>query len=561
MNGGFSFPPPPPPPPKAAPSRDSLDTYGFSGRDRGRGRGRGSGGGPAGDGGRGRGRGDYHVKQDRNRGYGRDAAPWTPPAMDATPSNGNMYAQNGHNRPAFQNLPTGTHVNPNFVPLNSGPPSRHRPTDEPSLPASTSPPRTVAGHKRKLDALRPPQHEYRPGPQPAPEVPKFGASFLPPKPGSTTAAPSQPKRGLHSNGLGLTPSDGPPIYSSSDDEPDNDNPDLDEEALHAELGEKLTFEHNGVVLSLSSAADLAIWQNERRKNWPTRARMSEKEAERRQVGEERKRLFASAARVSQRAVVRTRREEREVEKMKREARAREKPELAGGKPGQRSVKTATEVEKARRELKAQEAKLAALRKRVAKGQAAVDLARASQVEADDAEVERLAASLSQPNETQPPAQEEADNSDAASSVLSVSSVLSSDTSSDPDANSADDDDELPEEAPSKPSPPDSSTRPQSLCKYFAASGYCRDGEACRYRHELVSGGPGARQSRPVEQTPKSVPQRAKVESERGRKGIYRRLVEQQGEEEDRVALQVIKYLGKAGFFGGGSAGDSVGESS
>ncbi|KAK1814790.1 hypothetical protein LTR12_010837 [Friedmanniomyces endolithicus] len=561
MSGLFSFPPPPPPPPKAAPSRDSVDSYGFSGRDRGRGRRRGIGRGTAGDGGRGRGRGDYHVNQDRNRGYGRDAAPWTPPVINSAPSNGNMYAQHGYHRPGFQGLPSGTHVNPNFVPLNSGPTSSERSSGEPSHPASTSPPRTVAGHKRKLDALRPPQYESRPGPQPAPVVPKFGASILPSKPGSTPA-PSQPKRGPHSNGLGLTPSDEPPIYSSSDDEPDNDNTDLDEEALHAELGEKFTFEHNGVVLSLSSAADLAIWQNERRKNWPTRARMSEKEAERRQVGEERKRLFASAARVSQRAVVRSRREEREVEKMKREARALEKPELAGGKPGQLSAKTVTEVEKARRELKAQEAKLAVLRKRVAKGQAALDLARASQVEADDAEVERLAASLSHPNETQHPAEEEADNSDAVSSVLSDSSVLSSNTSSDPDASSADDHDDLPEEAPSKPAPPDSTTRPQSLCKYFAASGYCRDGEACRYRHELLPGPPAPRQPLLVQQGQRSTPPtKMKSGSDREKKGIYQRLVEQQGEEEDRLALQVIKYLGKAGFFSGGKAGESVVESS
>ncbi|KAK0250161.1 hypothetical protein LTS09_014746 [Friedmanniomyces endolithicus] len=551
MSGGFSFPPPPPPPPKAAPSRDSVDNYGFSGRDRGRGRGRGGGRGSTGDGGRGRGRGDYPVNPDRNRGYGRDAAPWTPPAMDATPSNGNVYAYNGHNQPAFQGLPSGTHVNPNFVPLNSGPPS--------------NPPRTIAGHKRKLDALRPPQHEYRPGPPPAPEVPKFGSAFLPSKPGSTTALPSQTKRGPHSNGLGLTPGDQQLIYSSSDDEPDNENPDLDEEALHAELGEKLTFEHNGVVLSLSSAADLAIWQDERRKNWPTRARMSMKEAERRQVGEERKRLFASAARVSQRAVVRTRREEREVEKMKREARAGGKSELAGGKPGRLSGQTVTEIEKARREFKAQEAKLAALRKRVTKGQAALDSARASQVEADDAEVERLAASFSHPNEAQQPVQEEADNSDAVSSVLSDSSVVSdNNTSSEPDDSPEnDDDDELPEEAPSKPpARPDSTTRPQSLCKYFAASGYCRDGETCRFRHDLPAGPLASRRPLPEQQVPKSTPPtKVKSGSDGEKKGIYRRLVEQQGEEEDRLALQVIKYLGKAGFFSGESALSSVVESS
>ncbi|TKA60643.1 hypothetical protein B0A55_12246, partial [Friedmanniomyces simplex] len=296
--------------------------------------------------------------------------------------------------------------------------------------------------------------------------------------------------------------------------------------------------------------------NERRKNWPTKARMTEKEVERRYVGEERKRLFASAARANQAAVISNGRKEHKANKTKRYSQPPSETEALQATPApikQPPPKLETELERARLNLKAQEDKLAALRKRVTKGQAALDVARTKQAEEDQDQIERLAASLTRVKKAQDTTQD-GDESDANSSPLSDSSVLSSDDASEPDDRS--DDDDLPEEAPSKPAAPNPTGRPQRLCRYFAASGYCRDGEACIYRHELAPRTPALQQ--PPPQPPKTAAApKGTTASEADRKSIYRRLVEQQQGEEDRLALQVIKHLGKAGFFsaeGGGGNG-------
>jgi hypothetical protein len=96
----------------------------------------------------------------------------------------------------------------------------------------------------------------------------------------------------------LTPGE-EPYYSSSEQELDDRDADedVDEEAMAAELGTKLTFEHNGSIISLSSPADLARWKSERLKNFPTRTRMAAKVNEKRVMGDMRKKLLAEAAAV------------------------------------------------------------------------------------------------------------------------------------------------------------------------------------------------------------------------------------------------------------------------
>jgi hypothetical protein len=171
--------------------------------------------------------------------------------------------------------------------------------------SNDGPGRTQAGHKRKLDALRGPQQprEKKPGLQTAPAVPSFGAPILPAAPPLTTARTSnQPATAttssqtqLGARNLGLTPRDGvePEYPSESEDE------DVDEEAQFAELGTKLSFEHNGEVMTLNNEADLAAWKEERRKQFPTTDRVSQKQTEAWQIGEERKRLLAAVARLHQ----------------------------------------------------------------------------------------------------------------------------------------------------------------------------------------------------------------------------------------------------------------------
>lgn len=103
------------------------------------------------------------------------------------------------------------------------------------------------------------------------------------------------------------------------------------------------------------------------------------------------------------------------------------------------------------------------------------------------------------------------------------------------SHSSDNDSDAPEEATSKHdgpvrvAPPNSERPP---CSVFARTGQCRFGPKCRFKHVAS------------EQT-------REKRSETGgakRKTLFQRLVEQERDEENRVVLQAIKYLGGVGFF-------------
>ncbi|KAK4975812.1 hypothetical protein LTR42_003433 [Elasticomyces elasticus] len=421
--------------------------------------------------------------------------------------------------------------------LNLGSEDYHPNSEARSAPTFGSPARNVAGHKRKLDALRPQPQRPVSGSLVAPVIPSFGAPFLPTKPVTTASSSDQPRRQQGSNGLGLTPAADFPTYESSEnDDNEDDDPDVDEEALHAELGEKLTFEHNGMVLSLNSTADLLAWQNERRENWPTKARMTEREIERRRIGEERKRLLLAAAKSKTTA----------PESINRRARAEDKPKRRS-QPAKEHVSTqsdmpdatpVSEVDQARLHLREQEKKLAALRSPVTKSQAVLEKAQSEQAEYDRGPASGFAHDLGSSEQPRPVVKHE-EESDAASSILSVSSVVSSD--SEPDDS---DDEAPPEEAPSRRQLMSKDPN-RPICRPFAASGHCIDGETCPYRHE-----PAPHTQKQQSSQISKPPVLDKPADDSDRKSIYQRLVEQQQEEEDRLALQVIKYLGKAGFFSG-----------
>ncbi|KAI7246962.1 hypothetical protein KC352_g13934, partial [Hortaea werneckii] len=138
--------------------------------------------------------------------------------------------------------------------------------------------------------------------------------------------------------------------------------------------------------------------------------------------------------------------------------------------------------------------------------------------------------------------EESDDSDASSGVLSESSVLTSDSEGVASGDDDDDDDDgPPEEASTKAPAP----------TYEAETGAV---QLPRCRHELKPGVKPAPQP-PVQQQ-KRDPYQPKLDysATAEKKTIYQRLLEQQEEEEDRLALQVIKHLGKRGFFGEGDEG-------
>jgi len=92
---------------------------------------------------------------------------------------------------------------------------------------------------------------------------------------STPAQPQPPpKKRKPTNFLGLTPS-GLDAYASDSDS----DADIDEEAALASAGGALQIEYNGQTMSLGSKAEIKAWIEERKKRWPTKARVEAREAE------------------------------------------------------------------------------------------------------------------------------------------------------------------------------------------------------------------------------------------------------------------------------------------
>ncbi|KAK3050041.1 hypothetical protein LTR09_008696 [Extremus antarcticus] len=556
MSGGFSFPPPPPPPPK--PLVDHQQ-YGEQPRGRGRGRVRGRGG-P---------RGNF---EQRGRGYdgGRGTGSFNGHATGANRQESGQPNQHFQAQSPPNNSITGP--SSGFGYQNAQPANNYGQRK----PQAGSPQRTTTGHKRKLDALRGPQSERinKPAPQTAPAVPSFGGPILPPKPALPSpqlgaANPqdvSKPKPA--GRGLGLLPTAGDVADDLSDSEDDKD---VDEEAMYAELGDKLTFEHNGVVMSLKSQADLAAWKKERQKNWPTTSRMSVKEEERRRVGDERRRLLAGAqvlqrpslggkvksrprplrtAGVAQDFGTQGQQDDTAVKTVD----ANHEPfedkigmrslEMANG-AGPQKTDRAKQLEDLRRKVAQSEAKNRLAKAQVdrsqhqltmmqeAKASTEVEERLGGAVEMTEDDLEQDAIAGEDAN-LEPADNEEISHSQADPSASEASSDSSS--ASEPDS-----DDEPPEETASKPPELPTLGREPLVCRYFAASGHCLNGDACRFKHVQ-------RPQRPAQPDRKEVtkPPPSNVQTER--KTIFNRLMEQEQDGADRLALQVIKYLGKAGLF-------------
>lgn len=448
-------------------------------------------------------------------------------------------------------LPPGSYINPNFQrPQHHGlgntaqlaaktltdsdrpiPYATMRPSAKFNAPA-TSPPNTAAGHKRKLEAVRGPPdlREKKPGPQVVPPVPVFGGSVLP------HVAPSRPARtyvekgshrplgGKHkSNNLGLTPLDNDPEYSDSGAE-DGEN-EVDEEAMFAELGARLTFEYEGAVMSLTSEADLARWQQERRRRWPTSTRVKEKEEGRRAIGNKRKRLLAGAIILHDPLGAR-----RLDQHQAPQTRNPEFNHTAAEKLAEEVERVEDGVPEARRQTTERFDDSSGPRS---------DKDRIAHAQTHDNAGGPVFKSL--PGISMDETDEE--NDEAAENVVAEICPVENPTSY--AESRADSEDDVPEESSSKGhlAVPDRVDRP--ACRYFFASGRCRDGDACKYRHEASAERPFvALQSGPVR------PKRREVasESRNTRKGIHQLLQEQEQSAANRQALQAIRYLGNLDFF-------------
>lgn len=488
--------------------------------------------------------------------------------------------------------PPGSHINPHFAGQrqsttgteSSHPSARpqdpnfHRSGEQPSTDVRSNytanrrlsndgPGRNHAGHKRKLDALRGPQQprEKKPGPQTAPSIPSFGAPILPPTPSAAANRPSvqaqqnsaAKRTQAASKGLGLTPKEGAEAEYPSESEDDDE---VDEEAQYAELGTKLTFEHNGEVMTLNNEADLAAWKEERRKQYPTSNRVSEKEIEALRIGEERKRLLAAVARLHQAP------RNRNMEVKTRSLREPPKPSGEFATP----MLLDESMEDSRAHGAEEPATIGSGIVEMEDAPNASPTATAETTKGDSSAVPQVVATQSafgdttSQRETTPSKPEltgraalpgiNMDDTDDESiaEAATVEEVVDGAAPVESAAESSDDDsddDGPPEQASSKPRLPVASDAQRPLCRYYSASGRCRDGDSCRYRHELSSKAPSARPLIPQPDKPAFDRFAPKLDPKTNdRKSIFERLVEQEEQGDDRLALQVIKALGQAGFF-------------
>jgi hypothetical protein len=576
MAGNFSFPPPPPPPPKPAVQTQQPDfEYSQQAGHEGRGRG---GFEPRGRGG-----------PSRRRGGGQGNSNFEPLGQHQRP-NFNQGPTTAPPRERFEasinvQPPPGSHINPNFTgqrpaaPANAqyqpaaGHQNRHvSETGERSSndarssytsnrrPSNDGPGRTQAGHKRKLDALRGSQQprEKKPGLQTAPPVPSFGAPILPPAPPAATSGPpvqpqilNNPNRAqAGSRTLGLTPKSGiePDYQSESEDE------EVDEEAQFAELGTKLTFEHNGEVMTLNNEADLAAWKEERRKQFPTIDRVSQKQDEAWRIGEERKRLLAAVARLHQ--APRNRNSEVKTRSL------REPPKITEATtmpmtldvdiPERESAKAHIAVPSIQEiEVPSEDSQMTPA---ITTDEDHPVNTQKTEIRPDNDTIAREVAHmvLDQPRRlpgiNMDDSDEESDVEPAAAKE-DVDPLAPVGNEAEPTSDVDSDDEGPPEQISSKPRPSAASEARRPVCRYFSASGMCRDGDSCRFRHELSNKAPSARPAQPQPDKPAYDRFAPKLDPKNDvKKSIFERLMEQEEQSDDRLALQVIKALGQAGLF-------------
>jgi Nuclear fragile X mental retardation-interacting protein 1 (NUFIP1)/CCCH-type zinc finger len=335
-------------------------------------------------------------------------------------------------------------------------------------------------------------------------VPCFGGDILPSIPPSQPNASSAPKKKPRKhNQLGLTP-------ASQDHESSSDE---DEEAKLANTTSSsglLQIEYKGRTATLQTAADIAAWIAERRKNFPTAAKVeaAKWEAdEKRRKWEESKKERAEAQKLQRLEREKTRQEElrkRALEsvaskKIKKENDLNTKEDKAT-KAALKTEKLKRRLEKAQRDARKAEEALARMqegsfniRKEQAENTGSVDFKRESpnrgmlatlpieteeQMTDPSNELEKLKAELlkeeddASTNESNTSSKislsdlnnSEPDSEDDTTSSSGSSSYSSSPSSSDPDPNS--DSDVAPEELTSKRTAPDRIAPPPRIdpCK-------------------------------------------------------------------------------------------------
>lgn len=394
-----------------------------------------------------------------------------------------------------------------------------------------SKPRHHNSNKRDhTSAFNKPQSTVPRTPAP-PAVPSFG-NPLPSKPPPAADATRKPKkRKRKHNQLGLTP-------KTDDHESSEEEEDVDEESKLAQTSAAaaapLQFTYRGQTATLQSQSDIAAWIAERKKNFPTQARIDEKK----KAADE-----AKAARDAARLEKQKEREkDREKHKAKQQTSA---PKLAGEIAARTdpvldaALKAQRKAEKIRRNLAKAEAEAEAARLKVealqrqAQGLKAEEPAqeqngvsgpeplpvptvgtRIGGAEACDSEVPKASEALSVETSTAvsgpvpvPAAanlvdydldlhSKDSDGSEYTSSSGSDSGSDPDDSDSGSDSDS-DGNDSAPEEVSSRRQGPERVPAPpregkKAPCRHFSRTGRCSRGDKCKFAHEISERGPNAK---------------------------------------------------------------------
>ncbi|TID17125.1 CCCH zinc finger protein [Venturia nashicola] len=353
--------------------------------------------------------------------------------------------------------------------------------------------------------------EKKPKVATAPAVPSFGADIvgaipLPPRPDWVSAKGKNinKKRGRKNNTLGLTPS------SDVWDEPEED---IDEEAEFAKrIGdvEVLDFEHKGRKISLIGEAERNAYLAERRANYPTQARIAEKQAKQKAEREARN---------------------EKNKQMKIEANAKRQLDKSG-KEGKVRVIKSSKPKKEPVAVKSEEDGDTSQSTSTSKDPKVLVAYLEEQIKsAPEMLVAYLGEQLKQ-------AKEAVAAAEAASDAVEKEENASSSDGSSAMSESEPDSDAPPEETSIKPTCPISvpppkreapKARNKQICQNFL-KGRCKYGRKCRNLHE-----------RHLKVAPKDTPKAP-------RKSLHQVMVDNEKKQEALDGVKVIKYLGSVDFF-------------
>ncbi|KAL4872192.1 hypothetical protein BDV12DRAFT_162460 [Aspergillus spectabilis] len=388
-----------------------------------------------------------------------------------------------------------------------------------------------------------------------PPVPNFG-NPLPSKPPAPADNPRKPKKKRRKhNQLGLTPKT--EEHESSEEEDDAD----EERRLTVDEGDgagaALQVTYRGRTAKLQTSAEIAAWIEERKKRFPTQAKIEE----RKKAMEEAKKAKQGAQRQQKEArkqatMQATTRAKKEQEKPTRKELPRESLD-----PADAAAKAKQKAEKLRRKLMKEE-------KRIAQAEADAERARkleqtqTGSLEATGTEpiptTQEASNSRSELKELDPVcrltsaegglgSEQKPENLESPARVERADSDLVTDTSDNSDWTSSSgsdlsssDSDESEDESPPEQAtsrregpervPPPTRDEKKRVCRHFARNGRCPRGKTCKFLHE--------KPERAVKPKPGET---------KGRKGLLEALLDRQKEDENRKLMETIMWLGENGL--------------